>query len=343
MSSAVLVLRALLAVVFAVAAVAKLADLRTTRQTMTAFGMPLPVANLAGTLLPIAELATAVALLPQPSARWGAVSAVVLLAIFIAGIVNALSHGRTPDCNCFGQVVSERIGPRTLIRNGVLAAVAGFVVWKAPGSSLSSWSANHSAADLVAVLALIGCALLAVLAIRYRQKSRELGQWLNRTTRELSTLPSGLPLGLRAPKFELPDLSGRTVSLERLCGRARPVMLVFTSPTCGPCIRLKPDLERWQGALAERVTFAVVAVGPGQAQASDQGSLLTLVQKGQEVLDQYRVRSTPTAVVVGPDGRIASGFASGNVEIEELVRVTLNRASQETPPPHPLLVEQAVA
>jgi hypothetical protein len=56
------------------------------------------------------------------------VGALALLLIFVAGIGYNLAHGRTPDCHCFGQLHSAPAGWSTLIRNLVLAAIAGIVV-----------------------------------------------------------------------------------------------------------------------------------------------------------------------------------------------------------------------
>src|SRR5205085_11239986 len=59
---------------------------------------------------------------------WGAVGALVLLLIFVAGIGYNLALGRTPDCHCFGQLHSAPAGWSTLVRNLVLALIAGLVV-----------------------------------------------------------------------------------------------------------------------------------------------------------------------------------------------------------------------
>lgn len=333
MSFAVLLLRLALAVIFATAGLAKLADRNGFRRTVIGFGVSGRAARVVATGLPFAELATAVALIPQPSGRWGGVAALALFLVFIAGISNALRNGRKPDCNCFGQLASERIGASTLVRNGVLSLIAAVVIWKGPGDSLAAWSANRGIAETLAALAVVALVMVSILAIRYRRGTAILMERLNRTGRELALLPSGLPIGLRAPSFTLSELRGAKVSLQELCARGRPLILAFTSPSCGPCLRLTPDLERWHGALKERVTFAIVST-PGEAPWTAEAvhhpgsDLLTLVQESQEVFDQFRVRSTPTAVVIDPDGRIASGYASGPVEIEELVRLTLRRSDR---------------
>ena len=61
MDSVLLVARSLLAVVFVVAAIGKLADLAGSRQAMRDFGVPAPLAPALGTLLPLTELAVALA------------------------------------------------------------------------------------------------------------------------------------------------------------------------------------------------------------------------------------------------------------------------------------------
>src|SRR6266487_2263634 len=92
--------RALLAVVFTVAAVAKLLDLPSSRRMMAAFGLPPTPAARAGTALPFAELGTAVLLVIEPTARIGGILALALLVLFIAGISVNLAKGNKPDCNC---------------------------------------------------------------------------------------------------------------------------------------------------------------------------------------------------------------------------------------------------
>ena len=117
MHAAVLLARAVLALVFLIAGVAKLADLDTSRDTVEAFGFTLPVARVVGTALPFAEITVALGLLVQQSSRWAAVAAIVLLAGFTAAIGRALSRGSRPNCNCFGQLTSQAIGAQTIGRN----------------------------------------------------------------------------------------------------------------------------------------------------------------------------------------------------------------------------------
>src|SRR5213596_875282 len=100
MNVMLLLIRLILAAVFAVAGVAKLLDRAGSRQSMREFGVPAALASPFAVLLPFAELATAILLLPAASAWWGAAGALALLALFIVAISVNLARGRTPDCHC---------------------------------------------------------------------------------------------------------------------------------------------------------------------------------------------------------------------------------------------------
>ena len=72
---------------------------------------------------------------------------------------------------------------------------------------------------------------------------------------------SGLSPGTEAPAFTLPDLSGRSVSLEALAGRR--VLLVFTSPRCPACREMYPHLRAFAEAHPE-VAVVMISLGTGE-------------------------------------------------------------------------------
>src|SRR5260370_36919116 len=177
MSLVLLLIRLLLAVVFAVAGLAKLADRAGSRQALVAFGVPALLAPPSGVLLPLAELAVAVALLPVATARWGALGALVLLLLFVGGIGYNLAHGRTPNCHCFGQLHSAPAGWPTLIRNLILAAIAASVVRRGPYYADPNALGWFSALTVAQRLALCGAVLvLALLATESWLLLQVLGQ-----------------------------------------------------------------------------------------------------------------------------------------------------------------------
>jgi len=121
--------RVVLAAVFAAAALAKLSDPDGTRQAARDFGVPSAAAPAVAFIVPVVELIVAVLLVFGGSAAvFGAVGAVLLLAVFIVAIAVSLARGRRPDCHCFGRLRSEVVSPRTLVRNVVLVLLAVVVL-----------------------------------------------------------------------------------------------------------------------------------------------------------------------------------------------------------------------
>jgi uncharacterized membrane protein YphA (DoxX/SURF4 family)/thiol-disulfide isomerase/thioredoxin len=336
MDSVLLAARIVLALVFAAAAAGKLLDLRGSRAAMGEFGLPARAAAVAGTLLPLAELAVAVALVPPATARWAAIGALVLLVAFIGGIAGALLRGRAPDCHCFGQLHSAPAGRGALARNALLAALAAVVVGRGPGPTVSAWVSARSTGELIAVAA-GALAALALLAISRGAGARRLeGELVD----ELFTADAGLAVGTPAPGFALEDTAGGTRSLDDLRASGQPVLLMFLDPGCGPCKTLLADLGRWQAALSGALTMAVITRRASGGEDEDPldgraGIGNVLLQKRSKVSNAYRVAGTPSAVVVSPAGAIASATVAGGPTIEALIRVSLQReAAQPQSPTH---------
>jgi peroxiredoxin/uncharacterized membrane protein YphA (DoxX/SURF4 family) len=354
MGALLLICRVLLAAVFVVAGVAKLADLEGSRRAVGEFGIPGRFAGLLGGLLPVGELAVGVALLITPAARFGAVGAGVLLLAFIAAIGTALAGGREPDCHCFGQVHSAPAGPRTLARNLVLLGLVGFVAiggWKHPGISATHWTGQLPAAWLVAIAAgLVSAGLIGVQVWFSLQLLAQNGRIIARidqlegavaalTGRDLDVPfdehegPSelgaglsgaGLPVGSPAPEFALLDLDGERYSLTSLRTGAPSLLLVFSDANCGPCQSLMPEVAAWQRQHAELLRTVVVAAGDpevNRAKAQEHGLGLVLMQTEREVAELFEAVATPMALVVGADGLIESPTVGGVEAIRTLVEL----------------------
>jgi len=301
--------------------------------------VPDRLAPAAGILLPIAELAAAIMLIFAPTAQIGAILALVLLLGFIAGIANALRKGMAPDCHCFGQIHSAPAGAETLIRNVVLAAMALFVVIEGPGPAIDSWVSDRSGAELAALGLGIATLLLAIFSLQLwtevRQLRRDLVNARNQAARANALAPPGLPIGTPAPDFSLPSVEGETVSLAALREPGLPVLLMFTSPGCGSCAEVFPNLRRWQQSLRERLTIAVLSTGSvkdNQALVDEYGLERLLVQEGAEQIEAYRIRGTPSAVLIDNNGDIATVSAESVFEIEPMVRTVLRGDGQHGAP-----------
>ena len=334
--------RLLLAAVFIVAGFAKLADLPGSRQALRDFGVPAVLANPSGVLLPLAEIAVAVALIPSVSAWWGALGALALLLLFVAGISYNLARGRTPDCHCFGQIHSSPAGWPTLIRNLLLAAIAGFVVGFGrtnAGPDVLSWFTSLAVAQRIElVVGVIVVALLALESWVLFQTMKQQGRLLLRLEvlearlaeagiASLSesaggTAFRGLPVGSQAPTFSLSGLHRETITLDALRAPGKPIVLVFSDPGCGPCTALLPEVGRWQRDYASKLILVLISRGTpedNRAKTADSGITQVLLQQDREVAESYQVAGTPSAVLIRTDGTIATPLAEGADNIRGLV------------------------
>ena len=299
MGSILLLARLVLAAVFAVAGIAKLLDLAGSRKSLRDFGLPGALARPFGLLLPLAELICAGALLPDSSAWWGAAGVAVLLILFIAGISINLARGRKPDCHCFGQLSSKPVGAGTLVRNGLLLVLAGFVL-RQGGEDAGSWSDlprfTGTETAMLTAFAILAVALALTLWLLFQmlQQNGRLLVRLEAVEKKLNIDPNakvvpGLPVGDPAPPFQASTES-----------TAPSTLLVFTEAGCGACETLKPDLAAWQAEHADRLAIVTISGQP-------------------ELTKAYMVNATPSAVMVS-GGKIASALAEGVDDIRKLVR-----------------------
>lgn len=342
MEVAVLLLRLALAAVFLTAGIAKLRDPAGTRTAVVDFGAPRWAAAPLAVALPAAELAIAALLLFATTATWGAIDAIVLLVIFTAAVSIALARGRAPDCHCFGQIGAKPASGRTLVRNGVLIAMAGVVAvagWNDPGPSAVGWIGDLDATGALALSLGAALALVVVtgggivthilrshggLLLRIESLERSLAQAGLRTEGPgLDEAPEvGLPPGVPAPAFTLTSEQGEEVGLTELLAPGKPLLIVFTSPTCGPCGALMPTVEEWQRTYADTLTIAVAsAADPDMAHHGAETMALDNLyfDPKMEAYTAFGAGGTPSAVLVAPDGTIASRVVPGAEWVERLV------------------------
>lgn len=326
MSTVVLALRLVLGAVFFTAAIGKLMDLPGSRRAMQDFGVPVRAAGALGLLLPLVELATAIGLVIRPTATVAAVVALVLLLGFVAGIANALRKGTAPDCHCFGQIQSSPAGRGTLLRNAALAAMAIVIIGWGNGPALDTWIGDRTSAELVAIAAGIVALALAAFALQLRQRLSRTSAELGVAHRLVGAMPPGLPVGTPAPDFDLKTLEGGQMTRDELLGRGLPTLLVFVSPACGSCAELLPKMARWERTLSDRLTVALISSGgieDNKIMVAENPLERVLLQDQAELIEAYRIRGTPSAILVTASGTIASQPAESVSGIEPLIRLAL--------------------
>ena len=315
-----------LATVFTVSALAKLLDRPATREAVVAFGVPEPLAGSVAALLPPAELATAFLLVIPGTRLLGVLAAGLLLAGFTGAVLLALATGRRPDCRCFGRLGGADISGRTLARNAVLltlVAVGGLGLLADPNDDVPpAWALGLGALVAAAVL---GAEALAGRAARRRRDAADEAAFERGAEQTV------------APPFHAPNLVGGTTSLGDLLAAGRPLLIVTLSPGCGPCKRLRPDVASWATLFADRLTVAVLATGDlsvNQKAYAEWPHLPVLVDEGG-VRRSLGTTGTPSAVVVAPDGRLASGVAAGERLVRRLLVTALTGAEPVEGPGEP--------
>ena len=333
-----LALRLILAATFLVAGVAKLGDREGSRQAVLGFGLPDRLAGPMSILVPLAEVAAAALLIPTATAQVGAAFALALLLAFCAAIARSMLRGEAPECHCFGQLHSAPAGPKMLARNLVLAVAATVVLVSGAGTSATHWVTGLSAAGAAALAA--GVALTAIAAAAgtlVLALLRRHGDTLLRLDALEAALAAhgiplpgvhdgreveGLPVGSHAPEVELTDLERTPVTLASLRETGKPLMLLFTDPGCGPCSALMPTVAEWQHEHRSALRIAVISRGELDANrtlAREHGLTDVMIQDGFAVSESYAVAGTPSAVLMAPDGTVASPVHGGAEAIASLV------------------------
>jgi peroxiredoxin len=134
----------------------------------------------------------------------------------------------------------------------------------------------------------------------------------------------GLPAGTEAPAFRLPRLDGGELSLEDY--RGQRVLLVFSDPSCGPCMGMLPELEQLHRRMRD---LAVVLISRGEIETNRTkvaGYGLTfpvVLQRQWEVSRDYGIFATPVGYLINEKGAIAAGVATGADAILALASQTV--------------------
>ena len=148
----------------------------------------------------------------------------------------------------------------------------------------------------------------------------------------------GLKAGASAPDFQLPRLDGKgDLSLSGI--RGKRVLLVFSSPGCGPCNTLAPELERFHRQHPE---MELVMISKGEPQENrkkvkEYGLTFPIVLQQQwEISRRYAMFATPIAYEITEAGIIAHDVAVGTDAILEMLAslgkvAVVNRARDPVP------------
>ena len=127
-----------------------------------------------------------------------------------------------------------------------------------------------------------------------------------------STTYVTLKTGEKAPDFTAITLQGDIVSSKDYIGRS--LLMLFMSPTCGPCLKALPEYEALY-PLAKRADVDVLLVSFGDLEVTrrvleaNNVTVPTIVAPAETnpLKKDFGVSATPTFYFVYPDGLILSG------------------------------------
>ncbi|MGI8812984.1 MAG: MauE/DoxX family redox-associated membrane protein [Pyrinomonadaceae bacterium] len=335
MDDVFLLIRIFLFGVFSLAAVGKLLDPAGSVKAVRDFGAPESVAPAIGYALPFAEIVFAFSLLFPVYSWYGAVGASILLLTFVGGMAAQMWQGKAPDCHCFGQIHSEPVGIKSVIRNMVLLLATLFLVFR--GDHGQGARITDNGRDPVFFVLLVASTLLLVVVVWYlikisanQTKMDERVEMLEalsageipKTRDEAGDPHDGLPIGAVFPDFTLGDRNNKPISLDRLLADRKPLVFFFVGPTCLPCQALMPEIAEWHTELGDKLDFVVVTNGTREENAAKLNipySIPVLFQEERELAESVSAKWTPTAMFVRGDGRVGSHLAAGDRAVRDLM------------------------
>jgi peroxiredoxin len=148
------------------------------------------------------------------------------------------------------------------------------------------------------------------------------------------TAAKGSLVGEPAPRFELPDLNGATVTLRYFEGQK--VVVLFWDPECGFCKEMLSDLRAWEDNRSrEAPKLLVVSTGTQEASGEMGLSSPVVLDEQRAVGPAYGAPGTPSAVVVDEHGKIASELAVGAPAVLSLLAQSLQEHKETHEPIEP--------
>jgi peroxiredoxin len=132
-------------------------------------------------------------------------------------------------------------------------------------------------------------------------------------------LPAALKVGEPAPPLRLPSLGGTTLDLEEFQGQS--IFLLFWTPDCPLCGNMLSELKAREARAADD-TPVLFLVMTGSVDTSHVTGLRTPIvfDDGFVAARSFGVFGTPSALLVGPDGRIASELVVGTAQVLTLLQ-----------------------
>lgn len=255
--------------------------------------------------LPWLEILAGTLLLIGLFRRFSVILTGLLLLSFLIAIGWVLFRGETVDCGCFlGGSQASPVTWELWIRDLFLLAAATFLVWVKPFPwSLDGLLQQKNLWKKMGV-GLVVTYLLVTGVLAFNSQIP-----VPPSTAEVQPL---LPVGTKAPDFNLPDLDGHIVRLKDFYNQKSVLIEVFAT-WCPHCQHSVPLLKKLQNAQPNTLQILAMNAGdpldkPSTGPAFRQYFKVTypiLERPSMALMNLYHVSGFPTFYLIGKDGKIA--------------------------------------
>jgi thiol-disulfide isomerase/thioredoxin len=123
-------------------------------------------------------------------------------------------------------------------------------------------------------------------------------------------------VGAEAPDLEWVDIDGRPARLRD--GNGMHTGVVLWNPGCGFCQQLLPTLADIEDSLSESDSrLLIISTGTGEQNRAQYLRSPIILEPDFQTGRLFGARGTPSAVVIGPDGTVASEVAVGRPAVTQ--------------------------
>lgn len=257
--------------------------------------------------------------------------AVVLMVAYCIVVVRAYRSSLGASCACFGP--SRPITRVTIARNVWLTALAAATTLTIPAGPLWGGALATAAMNWDLSMALASVAITAALTLRHGVPEPPAP---NQSGLVHSAPHGEAPNGeghirVRTPAVPITLGDGTTTHLRALAYR-RPQLLLAVAETCSSCRPVIERLEIWRNVVPEVDVRLLVTAPPNKSGLTSTQQPLTVHDPNGHVRASISDWLTPSAVLLGVDGMLASDPVSGRSAIEafiEEIRISLDEAANE--------------
>ena len=132
----------------------------------------------------------------------------------------------------------------------------------------------------------------------------------------------GLPIGSKAPDFELLNSTGQIATLQTLLVLKKKLLFLFFDPECSPCASLLPKAIKWHEEYESNLRIVFI----GRSGNKDDllkavPNIIFLIPTDTYIAQKlYKTRGFPSAIAISTQGLIDSFPAAGEEGVIRLLK-----------------------